>query len=494
MKKYWPLLLPLFLIKFIIHWFGNQNYGYHRDELLHLAASEHLDWGYFEFPPMIAFIGKLSGIFFDYSLVGTRFFSTLAGLLILWFCIAMAKEMGGKKLALFLAGISILTFLPFYRNHTLFQPVAFDQLFWTAGFYYVIRILKNQQRKDYIFLGIIAGLGLLTKYTMLVWGFGLAVSLLVFNRSIYRSKWIYISAVIAFLILLPNLIWQINHDFPLIDHMSRLNEVQLSILSIWEFPKVQFSPILTIPITLSGLIGFLFLTSLKQYRSVGLTFLVIFFTMWILKAKAYYFLAAYPVVFAAGAVAIEEWFSNRSWIPYSVAISLFIFSIPFIPPMTPILPIETYTDWYEIPSENGRYELTGDYADMFGWEEQVVLVDSVFRSLPDSIQANTVIWAENYGEAGAVQILGKKYGLPTPISRHGSFWSWGFSDPNASKWISLGNEAESVNYAFKNCELVKQIQHPYAIGEENDIPLYLCDSPNFDIPTWWAEYEEFIFN
>ena len=139
---------------------------------------------------------------------------------------------------MFLAGISILTFLPFYRNHTLFQPVAFDQLFWTAGFYFVIRILKNQQRKDYIFLGIIAGLGLLTKYTMLVWGFGLAVSLLVFNRSIYRSKWIYISAVIAFLILLPNLIWQINHDFPLIDHMSRLNEVQLSKLSIWEFPKL----------------------------------------------------------------------------------------------------------------------------------------------------------------------------------------------------------------------------------------------------------------
>lgn len=494
MKKYWPLLLPLFLFKFIIHWFGNQNYGFHRDELLHLAASEYLDWGYFEFPPMIAFIGKLSGIFFDYSLVGTRFFSTLSGLLILWLCIAMAKEMGGKKMAMFLAGISALTFLPFYRNHTLFQPVAFDQLFWTAGFYFMIRILKSDQKKEYLFLGIVAGLGLLTKYTMLVWGFGIAISLFAFDRSIFRSKWIFISGIIALIIFLPNLIWQITHDFPLISHMKELNEVQLSKLSIWDFPKEQLSPILTVPITLAGLVGFIFARPLQKYRSVGLAFMVIFTTMWILKAKAYYFFAAYPVIFAAGAVTIEEWFTKRRWIPYSIAGILFLLALPVIPQMTPILPIETYTDWYEIPSENGRYELSGDYADMFGWDEQVALVDSVFRSLPDSIQANTVIWAENYGEAGAVQILGKKYELPVPFSRHGSFWAWGYGNSDASKWISLGNEAESVNYAFQNCELVKQIHHPYAIEEENDIPLYICDTPNVNIPEWWASYEPYIFD
>ena len=126
MKKYLPVILVLSIIKFLIQWFGNRNYGFHRDELLHLSVSEHLDWGFMEFPPFIGVIGKLSYGLFDYSLLGMRLFPTLAGVAILILCCLMAKELGGKTKAMFLAGICILAFLPFYRNHTLFQPVAFD--------------------------------------------------------------------------------------------------------------------------------------------------------------------------------------------------------------------------------------------------------------------------------------------------------------------------------------------------------------------------------
>ncbi len=166
----------------------------------------------------------------------------------------------------------------------------------------------------------------------------------------------------------------------------------------------------------------------------------------------------------------------------------------FIPQLTPILPIETYVSYKGLEEIGGRVELTGDYADMFGWEEQVALVDSVYRSLSPNEQANCVLWAENYGEAGALKILRKKYDLPNPISRHGSFWSWGYGNPEAAVWISLGNETPSVEYVFEEVELVKLITHRYAIGEENGIPLYICRKPQIDIPQWWADYEDHVFD
>jgi hypothetical protein len=177
MKKYIPIILVLSIIKLIVQWLGNRNYGFHRDELLHLSVSEHLDWGFMEFPPFIALIGKLSYWCFDYSLLGVRLFPTLAGIGILILCCLIAKELGGKSKAILLSGICILAFLPFYRNHTLFQPVAFDQLFWTLGFYFLVKFINSENKKFLFLLGLTLGLGLMNKYTMFVWAFGLFIGL-----------------------------------------------------------------------------------------------------------------------------------------------------------------------------------------------------------------------------------------------------------------------------------------------------------------------------
>ena len=139
MKKYLPLILFFCVVKLAIHFAGTPRYGFHRDELLHLSAGFHPAWGYMEFPPFIAFVARLSVWIFDVSLWGMRLFPTLAGLAILILCCAMAIEMGAKKMGVMLAGVSVLAFLPFYRNHLLFQPVAFDQLFWTLGFFLLLK-------------------------------------------------------------------------------------------------------------------------------------------------------------------------------------------------------------------------------------------------------------------------------------------------------------------------------------------------------------------
>lgn len=496
-KKYLPIIGFLGLVKFSIHWFGNQNYGFHRDELLHLSVSEYLAWGYFEFPPFIAGMGKLSYWLFDYSLIGMRLFPTLAGVGILILCCMIAREIGGKSNAVFLSGVCVLAFVPFFRNHTLFQPVAFDQFFWTLGFYMLIKFFNSEKKEHLLLVGLIAGLGLLNKYTMLVWGFGITIGLIFYNRGeLFKSRWLYIAGGISFLVFLPNLIWQIQHDIPFFLHLEVLNQKQLANISPFEFGLAQMELPFTLAVSLTGMYGLFVDQKLKKYRSVGIAVMVIFVTMWIMKSKAYYFFAAYPVMFAAGAVQIEKWLKNRPNFNYAVAAVLFLPTIPFIPEATPILPIETYVEYMDKQeNEEGRIELTGDYADMFGWEEQVALVDSVYQSLVNEYDPkDIVIWAENYGEAGAVKILGDKYGLPDPVSRHGSFWLWGYGNKNAEVWISLGNEKESVEHVFEEVELVKIITHTYAIDEENGIPLYLCRKPKVDIEQWWQNYERHVFD
>ncbi len=494
MKKHISILAALASIKFIIQCIGNRNYGFHRDELLHLSVSEHMSWGYYEFPPFIAAIGKLSYWLFDYALVGVRLFPTIAGVIILIICCQMAKELGGKSAAIFLAGICILAFIPFYRNHTLFQPVAFDQLFWTLGFYYFIRFINTEHKKYLMLVGITLGMGLMNKYTMLVWAFGMALGIIFYQEGrLFKDKWLYLSGLISLLIFSPNVVWQASNDLPILKHLSALNNSHLNHDSPWVFLLDQLAITPTFIMFICGFLGLFFNSKLKPFKSVGIGGLIIFFTMWLVGAKTYYVFALYPLLFAAGAVTIEHLFSKKPVWAYIIAASILLPMIYFIPVGTPVLSISSYVKYKGHEEVNGRVELTGDYADMFGWEEQVSLVDSIYQSFSENEKQNCVIWAENYGEAGAIKILGKKYLLPNPVSRHGSFWAWGPGKENATVWISIGNEKPAVEEIFGEIMLVKRIYHKYAIDEENGIPVYICRKPKTNIPTWWHSYKEFIF-
>ena len=492
-RSIWIIVAALAIIKAAIQFAGNRNYGFHRDELLHLSVSEHLAWGYPEFPPFISWMGRISDLLFNYSLMGVRSFPTLAGVAILILCCLMAKEMKANRTGIILAGICALGFLPFYRNHTLFQPVSFDQLFWTLGFYFLIKYANTDRSKYLLITGIILGFGFLNKYTMLVWAFGVFIGLvLTAQRKVFRSRKFYVTIGLTLVLMSPNIIWQWQNGWPLLLHLSELRESQLQELNFWAFglDQLQFPIVLAISI-----IGIIFLYQKIRYQFLAVAAATIFLTMWFLNAKSYYFFACYPLLFAAGSTWISQQIVGmwKGW-PFVIVISIFSASLPFIPHLTPIFTIERYVAYAGLDERDGRVELTGDYADMFGWTEQVQAVDSVYRSLTPAERSRCVIWAENYGEAGALKILGKVYDLPNPISRHGSFWGWGYGDPKASVWISIGNEAESVHHVFEEVRLVKIIRHKYAIAEEHGIPLYLCRKPKLDIARWWLDYEPYIFN
>ncbi len=496
MKKHWLLISILCLIKLIIHFAGNGHYGFHRDELLHLSAGDHPDWGYMEFPPFIAFVSRTAHILFDTNLWGIRLFPTLAGLAILILCCRMAEEMGGKKRSVLLAGICILAFLPFFRNHLLFQPVAFDQLFWTLGFYYLIRYINTQSHKYLLLLGVVAGLGMMNKYTMVIWIACILAGLLFYQHSrLFKEKWLYIAGGIAFLIFLPNLIWQHQHDYPILKHVSKLGELEEAKLAPFAFGREQLKLPFTLAVSLIGIYGMFADAQLKQYRSIAIAVLLVFIAMWTLHSKAYYFFAAYPVLFAAGAVKLEKIFVRKPVWNYVAMVVLILPVLPFIPDAIPVLPIETYVHYkHKEPEADGRIKLTSDYADMFGWEEQVKLVDSVYQALSPEERSRCFIWAENYGEAGAVQVLGRKYDLPYPVCSHGSFWLWGPPKTDESICISIGIEKDVMERTYKNFQLIRMVTHPYAIEEENNIPVYIARQPIRSLKAKWKEWGKYVFD
>jgi len=420
---------------------------------------------------------------------------TLAGVGVLVVCCLIAIEFGGKSKSAFLAGICVLAFLPFYRNHTLFQPVAFEQFFWTLGFYFLVKYFNSKQDKFLLFFGIVAGLAILNKYTSLVWVFSVVIGLLFYEKAkLFKNRMLYISGIIAFMMVLPNLIWQYQHEFPLLLHLKALKESQLDQISPFEFATDQLEYPFTLALSLIGLYVFFFDSDFKKYRSLVISVILFFVILWLQQAMSYYFFGIYPILFAAGAVKIEKMLIRKPVFAYLIAAIIFIPSITYIPYLSPILPIESFVKYSDKKEENGRVKLTNDYADMFGWEEQVRLVDSVFKSIPKESRSKTLVFTSNYGEAGAVRILGKKYGLPEPVCVSGSHWLWGYGNPDPELFIMIGHDEETIKNFFGEAKMIKVIKHKYAIEEENNITLYLCSKPKFNIAEKWPEFKKYIFN
>ena len=491
------VLLFLAIVKLSIHFYSNGLYGFHRDELLHAAVGEHLAWGFMEFPPLIGVFAKIQRFLFGNEVMAIRVFPALIGAAMVVITGWMAKEMGGKLIAVLIAACSVLFSLAYFRNHTLFQPVAFDQLFWLLGYWMLIKYLKSNNGKYLLYLGIVAGLGLMTKYTMLFWGVGITVGLIFHEKgSAFKNVNIWIAGLIAFLIFLPNIIWQASYNFPVLAHFTGLYEVQLDDYSRIDFLVEQVLAMnpFNAPIWILGVGCVLFNKSYVRYRPLAIAFLVSGLALLLAKGKSYYFFAAYPAAFAAGALVIEQ-LIKKKWIIAIWLVVALVICAERLPFMLPILPIESFVSYADLEiNKEGRVSgLTSDYADMFGWEEQVALVDSIYQSLSPDEKKHTIIWAENYGEAGAVKIIGDNYNLPDPVCKHGSFWLWGAGENDGEIAISLGNEEGAVSYFYEEYQLIKMIKHPYAIDEEHNIPLYLCRKPKVKFQDYWPKFESRIF-
>ncbi|MBN2366444.1 MAG: phospholipid carrier-dependent glycosyltransferase [Calditrichaeota bacterium] len=493
------IILLLAGVKLLIPLLTHSDFQFQRDEFLYMAMADHLSWGYLEVPPFIAVISRVAGMFFGDSLFAMRFLPAFSGAVTLVLTGLIAREMGGGRFALILAGVSYLFSLVYLRMNLLLQPVTFDCLFFVLGTYLFIRILKTAEAKYWILLGIVVGFGLLNKYTMLLFGFGVATGLLFTSyRRMYLTRWPYISAGIAFLIWLPNLIWQYQHNWPFFEHMKVLAETQLSNMNPVMFLLAQLlMNFFSAPIWLAGLYSLFFGQLSKKFRPVGWIYLSMLLLLLLLSGKVYYLGAAYPMLLAAGSAAVEGFIRKHSivWLKPVVFGVVVIGNLALVPVGIPVFSIQAMIDYFKFGTkylgiesalrwESGKlHELPQDFADMLGWESLTSATAQVYNQLPDSTRQHYAIYAANYGEAGAIYYYGKKYNLPVPISNSGSFWLWGYREVTGEYLITVGSDRQDVEYYYRNVSSGTKFLYPHA--RESGIEILKANGLKITIEELW---------
>ena len=499
------VLIYLALLKLLIPLFTSPDFEFHRDEFLYMALGDHLALGYLEVPPFIAFIAKLTRSLIGESLYAMRFLPALAGAITLLLTGLIAREFGGGRYAQILAAVAYLLALVYLRMNIFLMPVTFNLLFFVLAVYLLIRIIKTNRPLLWIVLGIVVGIGLLNKYTMLLFSFGALVGMVLTpHRKMLRDKWPYIAAGIALLIWSPNLIWQIQNGIPFFDHMRVLAETQLSNNNPAIFLLVQvLMNLYAAPIWITGLLYLLFGQQVRPFRLIGWMYLSLLISMLLLSGKVYYLAPAYPMLFAAGAVAIEYliWRINWHWLKPVFLGILILGSTTLIPVGIPVFSLDNMIRYFDLGSrylgigealrwETGQiHELPQDYADMLGWEQMVTAVAKTYYSLPDSVRKVCAIYATNYGEAGAIDYYGKNYNLPKCISKGGSFWSWGYRDYSEDWLITVGTNRDAVLQHYQVVEEGSPFNYPHA--RESGIPILIASQPKRSIFKIWQMLKEY---
>ena len=492
-------------VNVILHLLAIHRYGYHRDELYFLDCASHLDFGFVDHPPFTELILAITRFLIGDSLVAIRIPALIASTAQVTLVALTARELGGGRFSELLAGLATLFVPVFLITSSTIAVEGINTLWWAVCLYLVVRLLKEPTGKRWLLLGAVFGIGLLTKYAIGFLGVALALGVAATpSRRLLKSPWPWLAVGLAALVFLPNLAWQANHGWPFLEYARaiRTHMMDWIPLHLYLLFQVVYLGIPAAPLWLGGLGMLLFAPTLKAYRVLGVTFLALMVILIAVGSKPYYPAPAYVILFAAGAVGAGRLFERpgRAWLRAASVAALAVLNIPFLPYSLPVLPVEKFIAYsklvYLAPAftfETGRQlELPQYYADMFGWEEQVAAVARVFHSLPAEDRAKATIYADNYGEAGAVNLFGRKYGLPRAVSGHFSYFYWGPGPGDPQVVITLGRVGEAgLRRDFGEVTRAAVVRHPHAIFYENDFPIYVCRKPRAPLRELWPGTRDF---
>lgn len=476
----------------LAHLLTNNRYGFHRDELQVLSDALHLDWGFVAYPPVTPFLERIGLEIFGISLVGLRLFSVIAQAAVIFVSGLMARELGGGRLAQVAAALAVaLSPLPLFQG-TEFQYTSFDNLWWVLIAYFVIRLLKAENPRWWLAIGATVGVGLMTKYTMLFFIAGILGGLLLARaRRFLGSGWFWCGAGLAMLICLPNLVWQVHHGFISLYFLRHIHARDVGEGRANGFLLHQFligTNLFAVPLWLAGLLCFL---RDRRYRLLAWMYVIPLALFWFGKGRDYYMGAAYPMLMAMGAVAGARWVASLRPVWRRTVESVFFGGLAacglFICAL--ILPLASGG-----PLRDFALNHNGDLREEIGWNELVKTVAGIRDSLPPEQREGVGILVGNYGEQGAIEIFGRDYHLPAPISMTNSAWLRGYPVPPPSTLIVLGFSRESAEKAFTSCRLAGHNGNPYGVKNEESqdhADIFVCGGPRKPWPEFWKDNQRF---
>ena len=485
------ILIYVALATVVVHLFTGARFGFHRDELATLEDARHLAWGFVAYPPITPFFGRLSLILFGTSLTGFRFFAAVAEAIAVVLTGLMARELGGRRGAQLVAAAAALPFC--LVGGSLMQYVSFDYLFWVLTAYFVMRLLKSDDPRWWLAIGACIGFGMETKYTMGVFALAAAGGVVLTDARRYlRSKWLWLAVALSILIFVPNVLWQAQHHFISLDFLKHIHERDVRIGRTKDFlpDQLKFS-LLAFPLWLVGLYFYLVSPKGRPYRVLGWMYLISLALLVIAKGRGYYLGAAYPMLYAAGSVQGEQWLASLrrsgAMAIRTLAWTALLVDIVFMIALLPVGRINSR--WWAFASN-----VNGDLREEIGWEELTQTTAQIRDTLSDEDRAHLGILAGNYGEAGAINLYGERYGLPRAISGVNSFWARGYGDPPPQTLIVLGISRGFLDKNFSSCQLAGHTWNRFGVKNEEteDHPdTFVCRGLRQSWPEFWKGFQHY---
>ena len=479
-------VLLIAFAKLILHCVFNNQYGYFRDEFDYIACGNHPAWGYVDQPPLVPILTKVSILILGDSLRAIRFLPALATSVLVVLAALIARELGGRRFALMLTAVSIAIAPMYLSNGSLLTTNYLEPLLWMGCAYCAILAVKRNDPRYWLGFGVIAGIGLEEKYSIAVFGFGMVIGLLLTaQRRALASRWMWLGGVAAFLIFLPNLLWNVANQWPFVQLMHNIKasgrDVVLTPFQYFGQQILLIHP-LAAPIWIIGLIALLAVPRFRPYRMLGWSYLVAFTVFVVLHGKNYYLAPIYPMLLAAGAVVIESAFERwrQAWLKPAL-IGVLLLGGAYLAPITvPVLSVDQFLSYlnhlpFEVPrSEKSHMSaaLPQTYADQFGWQEMVAVVAQGWNQLTPAERGDCAVFGQNYGEAGAVDFFGPRYGLPPALSGHQTYYLWGPRGYSGNCMIVISDRKEVLQRLFNSVDLVGIADNRYAL--ERHVPVYLC--------------------
>ena len=487
-------LVAIALMSVCLRTLVNGQYGFHRDELLTYTNARHLDWGYVSYPPITAFLARIELELFGASLRGFRFFGAVAQSLMMLFAGLSARELGGSRSAQVVtaiaSGIGGVTLM----HGSFYSYTSFDQLSWVLVAYFAIRLLKSEDPRWWLAIGASIGLGMMAKYSIAFFTLGLLGGLLLTPARRYlRSPWLWCGAGLAALIVLPNVIWQVQHHFVSLACLRSIHQRDIAWGSTGNFLPSQFWKVTSsaaVPFWLAGLWYLFRRPEGKRYRMLGWMYVLTLLAFLAAKGRDYYLAPAYPMLIAAGAVWGERWVNSLSVraaaeVRRATWITLLCTAL-CAPALTlPIAPINSRW-WRVADGVNGQFNME------VGWPDLAETVAKIRDSLPAGERAGVAILAGDVGEAGAINLYGPAYGLPAAISGVNSHWYRGYGDPPPQTVITLGQHRDVVERIFRSCSLAGHAANRYGIANSTVASwdeIFVCRQPRRPWPEVWKDFQ-----
>jgi hypothetical protein len=491
------------IIKLLVHAFSVE-YGYHRDELFYITISDNLSFTNLSMlpltPAILAVIRAVAGS----SLKTIHFLPAICGALVVVLTGLMTRELGGEKRAVALASLAAIIPIGYLGVDSLFTYDFLDKLFWVTNLYLIVLILKRGDFRLWLLFGLVGGLGVLNKISILFLCMGITIALCISpQRKHVFTKWYIMSKVIVVIFLIPFLYWQHTQGWPIASFAQYYSGGKTYSASLLEFTWFQIFVMhpFTLPIWMSGLYFVFFSSKGKKYRAIGWLYLLLFAVFAILKAKFYFLIPLYPVLFASGAVILDGYFKRRDWrfIPAIIFPVMIVGGIITAPIAMPLLPVETFTRTYKFLGGDAgikqeRHEISvlpQHFADRFGWPEMAEIIANVYGDLPEEEQAKVCMLTGNYGEAGALHFFGKAYGLPDPVSGHGWHYYEGPKNNTSDVVISIGISKEYLQARFGEVVQAAVFKCKYCMPYENNLPIFVSRNPNRSLEEILEEIKHF---